>query len=149
MRYLGLDLGTRTLGVSISDTTHTIATTLKTIRFNDSDYDSLIPELKKIIDEYEISKIVLGLPKNMNNTLGERSITTLEFQKKLIDNFNIDVVMQDERRTTIEATNYMLEADMSRKKRKKKVDSLAANIILQTYLDKEKGGNYERRNNDF
>ncbi len=140
MRYLGLDLGTRTLGISISDTTMTIASTLKTIRFNESDYDALIPELKSIIDEYDISKIILGFPKNMNNTIGDRCVTTIEFQKKLIDEFNIEVVMQDERLTTKEATNYMLEADISRKKRKKKIDSLAANIILQTYLDKEKGG---------
>ena len=140
MRYLGLDLGTRTLGISISDTTKTIASTLKTIRFNDSDYDSILPELKSIIEEYEISKIVLGLPKNMNNTMGERCTTTIEFQKKLIDMFNIEVILQDERLTTVEATNYMLEADISRKKRKKKIDSLAANIILQTYLDREKGG---------
>lgn len=140
MRYLGLDLGTRTLGISISDTTKTIATALKTIRFSDSDYDSIMPELKQIIEEYEISKIVLGLPKNMNNTMGDRCTTTIEFQKKLINNFNIDVVLQDERLTTVEATNYMLQADVSRKKRKKKIDSLAANIILQTYLDREKGG---------
>ena len=140
MRYLGLDLGTRTLGISISDTTKTIASTLKTIRFNDNDYDSILPELKSIIDEYQISKIVLGFPKNMNNTMGERCETTIEFQKKLINKFNIAVVLQDERLSTVEATNYMLEADISRKKRKKKIDSLAANIILQTYLDKEKGG---------
>jgi len=139
MRYLGLDLGTRTLGISMSDTTHTIASSYKTIRFNDSDYDSLLGELKIIIDEFNIGKIVLGLPKNMNNSLGDRALTTLEFQKKLEENFNIEVVMQDERLTTIEATNYMIEADMSRKKRKAKVDALAANIILQTYLDKEKG----------
>lgn len=140
MRYLGLDLGTRTLGISISDTTMTIASTLKTIRFKENDYDSLMPELKSIIDEYNISKIVLGFPKNMNNTVGERCVTTQNFQEKLINEFNIEVVMQDERLTTKEATNYMLEADISRKKRKKKIDSLAANIILQTYLDKEKGG---------
>ena len=140
MRYLGLDLGTRTLGISISDTTLTIASTLKTIRFSDSDYDSLIEPLKKIIDEYNISKIVLGYPKNMNNTIGDRCKTTLEFKEKLVELVNVEVVLQDERRTTIEATNYMLEADISRKKRKKKIDSLAANIILQTYLDKEKGG---------
>ncbi len=140
MRYLGLDLGTRTLGISISDTTLTIASTLKTIRFSDSDYDSLIEPLKKIIDEYNISKIVLGYPKNMNNTIGDRCKTTLEFKEKLVELVNVEVVLQDERRTTIEATNYMLEADISRKKRKKKIDSLAANIILQTYLDREKGG---------
>ena len=149
MRYLGLDLGTRSLGISISDTTRTIANALKTIRFEENDYDSLIPELKDIINEYNISKIILGLPKNMNNTLGERGKTTLDFQKKLIDSFNVEVIMQDERLTTVEATNYLLEADLSRKKRKKKVDSIAANIILQTYLDKERGGNYERRNNDI
>jgi len=140
MRYLGLDLGTRTLGISVSDTTKTIASTLKTIRFNENDYDSLIGPLNEIINEYNIEKIVLGLPKNMNNTMGERCSTTIEFQQKLINNFDIDVVLQDERLTTVEATNYMLEADISRKKRKKKVDSLAANIILQTYLDREKGG---------
>ena len=149
MRYLGLDLGTRTLGISISDTTHTIASALKTIRFHENDYDSLLPELSDIIKEYNISKIVLGLPKNMNNTMGERCKTTIEFKDKLASTFNIDVVLQDERLTTVEATNYMLEADISRKKRKKKIDSLAANIILQTYLDKERGGNYERRNNDI
>ena len=149
MRYLGLDLGTRTLGISLSDTTLTIATALKTIRFDENDYDSLIPELKKIISEYNISIIVLGFPKNMNNTKGDRCATTVEFQKKLIDEFGIEVVLQDERLTTVEATNYMLEANISRKKRKKSIDSLAANIILQTYLDKEKGGCYERRNNDI
>ena len=141
MRYLGLDLGTRTLGISISDTTHTIASTLKTIRFEENDYDSIIPDLKNIIDEHDIGKIILGLPKNMNNTMGERCETTMKFRDKLISSFGIEVVLQDERLTTVEATNYMLEADISRKKRKKKIDSLAANIILQTYLDKEKGGN--------
>ena len=149
MRYLGLDLGTKTLGISLSDSTLTIASTLKTIKFNENDYDSLIDELRKIINEYEICKVVLGYPKNMNNTIGERCNTTMEFKNKLESIFNLPVVLQDERLSTVEATNYMLEADISRKKRKKKIDALAANIILQTYLDKEKGGYYERRNNDF
>lgn len=139
MRYLGLDLGTRTLGISMSDITHTIATSYKTIRFDDSDYDSLISELKTIIEEFEIEKIILGLPKNMNNSIGDRALTTLEFKDKLELNFHIPVVMQDERLSTVEASHYMIEADMSRRKRKKKIDALAANIILQTYLDKEKG----------
>ena len=141
MRYLGLDLGSRTLGISLSDITHTIASAYKTIRFNESDYDSILPELKEIVNEYKVSKIVLGLPKNMNNTIGERGEICLKFQKKLIDYLNVEVIMQDERLSTVEATNYMLDADISRKKRKKKVDSLAANIILQTYLDKERGRN--------
>lgn len=139
MRYLGLDLGTRTLGISLSDETLTIANSLKTIRFNDSDYECLFEPLKKIVDEYNVKKIVLGLPKNMNNSIGERGITTIDFGQKLEKYLNIKVIMQDERLSTVEANNYLLEADMSRKKRKKKVDKLAANIILQTYLDKEKG----------
>jgi putative Holliday junction resolvase len=75
----------------------------------------------------------------MNNSIGDRALTTLEFKEKLESKFHIEVVMQDERLSTVEAHNYMIEADMSRKKRKAKVDALAANIILQTYLDKEKG----------
>ena len=140
MRYLGLDLGTRTLGLSLSDTTLTIASTLKTIRFNENDYEFLLNELDGIVNEYNISKFVLGFPKNMNNTIGERCETTLKFKEILESKFNIPVILQDERLTTGEAHNYMIAADMSRKKRKKKVDALAANIILQTYLDKERGG---------
>ena len=139
MRYLGLDLGTRTLGISKSDTTGTIATAYKTIRFNDSVYSELIPELEKIINNEKIDKIILGLPKNMNNTIGERGNTTIEFKKMIEEKLHIEVILQDERLSTVEATNYMLDADISRKKRKKKIDSLAANIILQTYLDKTKG----------
>lgn len=141
MRYLGLDLGTRTLGLALSDVTGTIASPLKTIRFEEENYDSLLPQLKDLVTEYQVEKLVLGLPKNMNNSIGERAETTLAFQKKLEEYLGKKVVMQDERLSTVEATNYMLAADISRKKRKKKVDSLAANIILQTYLDKEKGMN--------
>ena len=101
--------------------------------------DVLLKNAYEKIKEFNVNKIVLGLPKNMNNSIGDRGLETLEFKKKLEDNLNIEVIMQDERLTTIQATNYMLEADISRKKRKKKIDSLAANIILQTYLDKEKG----------
>ena len=138
MRYLGLDLGTKTLGVAISDLTHTIASTVTTLHFADSDYDEAISLLKPIIEENNIEKVVLGLPKNMNGTIGPRAETTLSFKNKLEDIFNINVVMQDERLSTKEAECYMLQADISRKKRKKKIDSLAATIILQTYLDKER-----------
>ena len=139
MRFLGLDLGTRTLGISLSDETLTIASTLKTIRFEEKKYDFLLDEIKNIVIDFNISKIILGFPKNMNNTIGDRAIETIEFQKKLSEYLNIEVVLQDERLSTVEATHYLLEADISRKKRKKHVDKLAANIILQTYLDKEKG----------
>lgn len=138
MKYLGLDLGTRSLGLSISDLTHTIASTYKTIRYEENDYDYLLQELKKIIEQEKIGKLVLGLPKNMNNTIGESAERCLNFKKLLEDNLKIVVEMQDERLTTVEAHNYMIEANMSRKKRKQKIDSLAANIILQTYLDRKK-----------
>ena len=139
MRYLGLDLGTRSLGISLSDPSSTIASTYETIRFPENDYDSLLPKIKEIITEFGVKTVVLGFPKNMNNTVGERALTTLSFKEKLEKNLNLEVIMQDERLSTVEATHYMVQADMSRKKRKKKIDSLAANIILQTYLDKMKG----------
>lgn len=137
MKYLGLDLGARTLGVAISDTTKTIATAYETIMFHDSNYEEAIEKLSFIIEKEPIEKIVLGLPKNMNNTIGPRAQTTLEFKKLLEHSFDIEVVLQDERLSTKEASGYMILADVSRNKRKKKIDSLAANIILQTYLDKK------------
>ena len=135
MRYLGLDLGTKTLGISISDLTKTIASTYETVRYSGEQLE-LIKPLKEIIEKEQIEKIVLGLPRNMNYTIGESGERTLEFKKIIEDNLNIEVIMQDERLSTKEATSYLLEADMSRKKRKKVIDSVAANIILQTYLDK-------------
>lgn len=134
MRYLGLDLGTKTLGVALSDITQTIATSYATLRYTDENI--LLEDLSKIIEEFEIKKIVLGFPKNMNNTIGPKALSTIEFKEKLENKFKLPVILQDERLTTVEATNYMLEADISRKKRKQKIDSLAATIILQTYLDR-------------
>lgn len=139
MRYLGLDLGTKTIGVALSDVTHTISSPLKIIRFEEGEFNSAIYEIKDLVKEYSVEKIILGFPKNMNNTIGESGERALNFKSFLEENLDIKVIMQDERLSTKEATNYMLEADMSRKKRKGKIDGLAANIILQTYLDKEKG----------
>ncbi len=139
MRYLGLDLGSKTLGIAISDITKTIASTLKTLYFKDENYESLIEPLREIILDNDIEKIVLGLPKNMDNSLGMRANITLEFKKILENAFNIEVIMEDERLTSVISNNILIEADMSRKKRKKKVDGIAAQIILQSYLDKMKG----------
>ena len=139
MKYLGLDLGTRTLGIAISDITHLVATPYTIIRFEDCRYDKTIEPLRKIIEEEHIEKLILGLPKNMNNTLGDRANATLEYKEELENEFKLPVIMQDERLSTVAAHNYMLEADLSRKKRKQKVDGLAASIILQTYLDIERG----------
>ena len=136
MRYLGLDLGSKTLGMSISDITGLIASNLGTLNFLDEDYDSLLIPLKKVIDENNVEKIVLGYPKNMNNTLGTRAMITLEFKEKLERAFGIEVIMEDERLTSVISNNVLISADISRKKRKKKVDGIAAVLILQSYLDK-------------
>lgn len=136
MRYIGLDLGTKTLGVAISDITGTIATSYKVIRHN-NDFDYLIKELKNIIEEKQIETIVLGLPKNMNNTIGERGQMVLEFKEKL-KTYNLPIILEDERLTTRLAENILITADVSRKKRKKVIDKMAANVILQSYLDRSK-----------
>ena len=139
MRYLGFDLGTRSLGISISDKTNLIASTLETIKFNQDDYESLHDKIESIINQYKITKIVLGLPKNMNNTLGDRAKATIEFKEKLVRWFNIEVILEDERLTTVQAYSYMHENNCSKKQKKKDIDAVSACIILQTYLDKKKG----------
>ena len=138
MRYLGIDLGSKTVGLAMSDTTLTIASTYKTIFFKDEDYNSTINEIKDIIKEYNITKIILGLHKNMNNTLGERAEITFKYKELLEKSTDLPVIMFDERLTSVISNSILIEADMSRKKRKKKVDSIAAQIILQDYLNKEK-----------
>lgn len=137
MRYLGLDLGSKTLGISISDRTNTIASVYTTIYFKEDDYDSLFPIIKDIIDKEGITAIILGFPKNMNNTIGKRAEITLEFRDKLKNIIGIDVYLMDERLTSVISNNVLISADISRKKRKKKVDGMASVLILQSYLDKK------------
>ena len=136
MRYLGLDLGTKTLGLAISDKTGMIATNLTILR-HDEDYNSLLDSLEEIIKEKEVDGLVLGLPKNMNNTMGERALIALKFKDMLEEKFSLPVFMQDERLSTVEAENILLTNDTSRKKRKKVIDSVAATIILQSFLDRK------------
>ena len=140
MRCLGLDLGSKTLGIAISDRTNFIASVYKTIFFKDEDYGSLIEPLREIIEKEEIGTLVLGLPKNMNNSLGTRAMITLEFRDMLEREFGLPVVMEDERLTSVISNNILISANMSRNKRKKKVDGMAAEIILQGYLDKKRYG---------
>ncbi len=139
MKYLGLDLGTKTLGLAISDPTGLIATSYKIIR-HDNEYDRLIEVLKDEILYNNIDELVLGFPKNMDNTIGERGQIALSFKDKLEKEINIPVHMQDERLSTLEATNLLISNDLSRNKRKKVIDSVAATIILQSYLDKKGRG---------
>lgn len=137
MRYLGLDLGTKTLGVAITDKTRTLASFLKVIRFSSEDYLYAADEIIKIINEYEITKIALGLPKNMNNTLGFASERSLKFKEILESKVNIPIVLVDERLTSKEAENILISGDMRRDRRKKVIDGIAATIILETFLNME------------
>lgn len=138
MRYLGLDLGTKTLGIAKSDSLGLIASSYKLLKFENEDYESLINPLKEIIDELKVDKLVLGLPKNMDNSLGFAAERSLNFKKLVEDKLNIEVILQDERLSSVEANNLMIMGDTSRKNRKEKVDALAATIILQRYLDQRK-----------
>ena len=139
MRILGLDLGVKTLGVSVSDATETVASGIATLRFSENKPEECLEDLRKLINEYSDKLIVLGLPKNMNNSLGFAAKRSEDFKALLENNFNIEVCFQDERLTSVTANNVLLQADVSRKKRKAKVDTVAAIIILQNYLDIRKG----------
>lgn len=133
-KYLGLDLGSVTCGISWSETGF-IASTVKTIRFPSDDYDTAIEMVEEIVKERKPDVIVLGLPLLENGDIAERAQICLEFGRALEVETGIPVKMQDERNTTQESEAILLEADVSRKKRKKKIDQLAAVAILQRYLD--------------
>lgn len=135
MRYIGLDLGNRTCGIAISDPTGTIATSITTVRFREKDLQKCLEYVKMYIVDRKIEKIVMGLPKNMNGTLGFQSEYVLKFKKMLEEATGLEVILYDERLTTVEVTKMMISADLSRSKRKNKVDTLAATLILQSYLD--------------
>lgn len=141
MRALGLDLGTKTLGVAITKT-GLIANPLTTIRYNGTDFNPLLKEIDHLIKENNIEVLALGLPKNMNNSCGFAAERSQNFADLLKENFNIPVVMIDERLSTVEATNILLTNDMSRDKRKGIIDTVAAMLILDTYI-KMKGNKNE------
>lgn len=134
MRIIGLDIGTKTIGVAVSDPLGFTAQGITTIKRKNYNYD--IEEVKRIYDEYLAETIVVGLPKNMNGTIGEAGERTYKFCKKLQNAFNPKIEYWDERLTTVAAHRAMLEADLSREKRKKIVDKIAATFILQGYLDR-------------
>lgn len=144
-RIMGLDVGDVTIGVAISDLLFLTAQSITTIFRKGIKKDLL--ELEKLIEEYEIEKVVIGLPKNMNNTLGPQGEKVIKFSEKFKKKFsNIEVIFQDERLTTVSAEKILIEADMKRKNRKNVIDKVAASYILQTYLDTKKSR--ERANND-
>lgn len=137
MKYLGLDLGSRTLGIAKSDSMGLIASSYGVIRHQE-EYSRLIDEVVRLVDLEKIDAIVLGFPKNMNNSIGPKGELSLKFKKELEKRLSIPIYLQDERLSTKSATDLLISGNVSRKGRKKVVDSVAATIILQTYLDKEK-----------
>ncbi|MGG7176086.1 Holliday junction resolvase RuvX [Clostridium paraputrificum] len=134
MRILGLDVGQKTIGVAISDPLGFTAQGITTIRRSKKVDD--IEAVKKICDEYEVETIVIGLPKNMNGSIGFAGEKIMEFTELVKESIDIKVEFWDERLTTVAAHRAMLEADLSRGKRKKIVDKIAATYILQGYLDR-------------
>lgn len=140
MRYLGLDLGTTSLGVAISDKTNTLVSPLTLIKFKREDYNEALNKLMEIIKDKNISKVVLGLPKNMDNSLGFAAQRSLNF-KKILERENIEVILEDERLTTVEAINIMKNNGLKRINEQNKTDVLSAVLILESYLKRQ---NYEK-----
>ena len=135
MRVIGLDLGSVTCGVAISDPLGMIARTYETVRFQENDYDTCLNRILEIIKLEQPEKIVLGLPKHMNGDVGVRGEISMEFKSMLEEVTDIPVILWDERLTTKAAERILIQANVSRKKRKKVIDQMAAVQILQSYLD--------------
>jgi len=133
LRILGLDMGKKTIGVAVSDPLGFTAQGLTTIRRTKKEQD--IQEIKKFCDEYDVKVIVIGLPKNMNGTIGPSGEITMSFGKLIEEELGIEIKFWDERLTTVAAQKAMIEADLSRSKRKKIVDKVASTYILQGYMD--------------
>lgn len=136
-RIMGLDVGSRTVGIAVSDQLGWTAQGVEIIRINEDEEQFGLERVAQLVEQYEVAAFVVGLPKNMNNTLGPRVVASQAYGQRLIDMFNLPVDYQDERLTTVEAERMLVEqADTSRKKRKKVIDKLAASLILQNYLDR-------------
>lgn len=134
-RIMGLDVGSRTIGVAVSDLLGWTAQGLEVIRRKSLENDLL--RIAAIINEYKIVKIVVGLPKNMDNSLGQQAQFSMGFAAILEERFDLPVILRDERLTTMSAKRTLLEADVSRQNRKKVIDKMAAALILQSFLDSQ------------
>ena len=136
MRVLGLDYGSKTVGVAVSDPLGYTAQGIEIIRRkSENKLRQTLARIEELISEYQVEKIVLGLPKNMNNTMGDRAVKSLEFKDMLERRTGLPVIMWDERLTTVAAQRVFIEAKVRRENRKEYVDELAAIFILQGYLD--------------
>ena len=136
MRVMGLDVGSRTVGVAVSDLLGWTAQGIEIIRINEEQEEFGFERLAELVKEYEVTRFVVGLPKNMNNSIGPRAEASMAYGKKIEELFSIPVSYQDERLTTVQAERMLIEqANASRAKRKKVIDKVAAVMILQNYLD--------------
>ena len=139
MRILGLDLGSRTLGIAMSDSNETIASMKETFRFAEDDYDAAVDRTLEYIDQYKIKTIVLGLPRHMNGDIGVRGEISIEFSEVLKEERpEIEVILSDERLTTVIAHRALTSMGASIKTKKTRVDQMAAQTILQSYLDSKR-----------
>ena len=140
MRIMCLDFGSKTVGVAVSDPLYITAQGVEIIRREqENKLRKTLARIEELVKEYEVEEIVLGLPKNMNNSIGERAEKTLEFKTMLERRTGLNVVMWDERLTTVAADKTMMEVGVRRENRKKYVDQIAATFILQGYLDSRDG----------
>ena len=136
MRIMGLDFGSKTVGVAVCEPLGITAQTVETItRASENKLRQTLARIEQLIGEYEIERIVLGYPKNMNNTVGERGEKTQEFKDALERRTGLEVILWDERLTTVAAQRVLIESGVRRENRKKSVDQIAAALILQGYLD--------------
>lgn len=135
MRILGLDLGSKTVGIALSDALGFTAQGIETFVFPDNKYDVALKYVVETAKKHGVDKIVLGYPKNMNGSIGERGQISEKFKEQLQTHLNVDVILWDERMTTMMAEQILIDANVSRQKRKKIIDKMAAVVILQSYLD--------------
>ena len=135
---MGLDVGSKTVGVAVSDLLGLTAQGVEIIRINEARQEFGLKRLKELVDQYQVERFIVGLPKNMNNTLGERAQKSQAYGELIHQEFKLPVDYMDERLTTVQAERMLVEeADLSRKKRHQVIDELAAVMILQTYLDRQ------------
>ena len=136
MKYIGLDLGSKTLGIAISDELGMLARAVETYRFNEDDYDSAAKYIIDFANKNKVTTLILGNPKHMNGDEGIRSQISVDFKNKIEGESNLKVILEDERLTSVIVDRAMTFGDLSRKTRKQKKDEMAAVVILQNYLDR-------------
>jgi len=135
MRIMGLDVGSKTVGVAISDALGWTAQGIETVKIDEANGEFGVERIAELVKEYAITEFVVGYPKNMNNTVGPRGEASEKYKKLLEETFSLPVKLWDERLTTMAAERMLIDADVSRKKRKQVIDKMAAVMILQGYLD--------------